>query len=180
MSERLINDIVSTLRTEYPGIVEEWERQRTESPDWDFPIIDTPSGLWWWLDSERYITQEFAGGTAKDDETERRLGEFCVRAMEQLRTAPTEEEPTASIDERDEQLQALSTRIVNALADLWAYPLDHAELVNGADEVVLSMLRRSSELDDENTNSRITSPDQSAQSLDEHGNWRAGTWDVEL
>ena len=81
MSKEEATRIVDELRTTYPGIVEEWERQRADGND-DWPHFQTVTGLQWWLDSEVVQTQHFI----LDDETgrEQALQAFCLTALQRL------------------------------------------------------------------------------------------------
>jgi len=85
MTERLITDIVTHLRTAYPGIVEEWEWQREDSPEWGFPAFDTLPGLGWWLRSEADLAASFR----EHDETgvEQALGAYCLAAAQRVHDA---------------------------------------------------------------------------------------------
>lgn len=80
MSE-LVGKIITELRTTFPGIVEEWERQRADGNE-DWPTYDTPQGLRWWLFSEYDLTRDFS----RDDDTgvEQKLGAYCLEAAQRL------------------------------------------------------------------------------------------------
>ena len=79
-----------------------------------------------------------------------------------------------------ERLREVASQIVAALADQWAYPLDHPQSVQGDDELVLSLLQDYATRTAETTPRRAASPNPSVQLLDEYGNWRAGTWEDDL
>jgi hypothetical protein len=111
MSERLLpspddraHQLVYGLRTTYPGVVEEWERQRTDaiaSGEDGWLDFQTASGALWRLDAEVTIAQDFIEG----DETgkERAIADYCTNAAEQLRIAlrtqsPRQPEPMLELD----------------------------------------------------------------------------------
>jgi len=83
MSE-LVGKIVGELRV-VPGQVEEWERQRTENEDWNFPEFDSPSGLIWWLDSEANMAR--MAGEIEPTEEDEAIADFCLKAMRRIRDA---------------------------------------------------------------------------------------------
>jgi hypothetical protein len=78
----LVPKILTELRTTFPGIVEEWERQRADNPDWGFPPFDTSETLSWWLHSELPLTEEF--GRHDLTGAEQRLAAFCLEAVQRL------------------------------------------------------------------------------------------------
>jgi hypothetical protein len=73
--------IIGALRETFPGVVDEWERQRSDGNE-DWPEYDDEAGLRWWLDSEVRMTEQFI----PTDETgqEQKLQEFCVEALKYL------------------------------------------------------------------------------------------------
>jgi hypothetical protein len=79
--------IIGALRETFPGVVEEWERQRNDGNE-DWPDYHTDDGLKWWLDSEVRLTDDFI----PTDETgqERKLQEFCMQALNHLLHEPRE------------------------------------------------------------------------------------------
>jgi hypothetical protein len=74
--------IIKALQEAYPGIVEEWERQRNDGNE-DWPHYHDEAGLRWWLDSEVRMTQEFI--PTDDTGQEKKLQEFCISALRYLR-----------------------------------------------------------------------------------------------
>lgn len=78
-----VPQIIGALREAYPGIVEEWERQRADGNE-DWPGFETPGGVAWWLDSE--ITQTNAFMPDDETGTEKALQQFCLDALQYLRT----------------------------------------------------------------------------------------------
>src|SRR6476469_5150290 len=91
MSE-YIDLLISDFRTDHPGIVEEWERQREEALaegdlEDDWPEINSPDGLAWWLDSEIRLSQDIASGWYSDAETlerERGIEAHCLAMLDDL------------------------------------------------------------------------------------------------
>lgn len=73
--------IIGDLRDRYPGVVEEWERQRADGNE-DWPYYHSAAGLSWWLDSEVTQTNEFL--PYDDTGTERALQQFCLTALQYL------------------------------------------------------------------------------------------------
>lgn len=76
-----VSRILTELRDRYPGVVEEWTRQRADGNE-DWPGFQTEAGLAWWLDSE--ITQTIAFMADDDTGTERALQQFCLSALQSL------------------------------------------------------------------------------------------------
>jgi hypothetical protein len=79
--------IIVALRETFPGVVEEWERQRSDGNE-DWPTYHDEDGLKGWLDSEVRLTEDFI----PTDETgqERKLQAFCIAALNHLRHEPRE------------------------------------------------------------------------------------------
>lgn len=80
MSE-VVSHIIAELNEYYPGVVEEWARQRADGNE-DWPDYDSAPGLSWWLDGEARL----AGHWSRGDETgqERALQQFCLSALQRL------------------------------------------------------------------------------------------------
>lgn len=101
MSERLLpspdevaHQLVYGLRSAYPGVVGEWERQRTDaiaSGEDGWPDFQTANGALWWLESEVTVAEGFV----EDDETgtERAIIEYCTSAVKQLQAALKDQRP---------------------------------------------------------------------------------------
>jgi len=92
MSERLLpspddvaRQLVHGLRTAYPGIVEEWERQRTDalaSGEDGWPDYQTAGDALWWLESEVRQAEGFIEGD--ESGREQAIADYCRNAAEQL------------------------------------------------------------------------------------------------
>jgi hypothetical protein len=78
--------IINELKAAYSGVVEEWERQRADNPDWVFPDYRTASGLGWWLRSEVDMVTDF---TDEPSDTDKAIAEFCMKALEQVTCSPS-------------------------------------------------------------------------------------------
>ncbi len=90
MSERYIEQLIDDFRTDHPGIVEEWERQRADAleggePREDWPDQNTPDGLAWWLTSEVSLAREMAGRYPDGVERERGIEHYCLAALDDLK-----------------------------------------------------------------------------------------------
>jgi hypothetical protein len=84
----LAAQLVHELRATHPGIVEEWERQRTDAMaagEDDWPDTESARGALWWLESEVTLAKSFM----RDDPTGREqvIAAYCTGAAEQLRAA---------------------------------------------------------------------------------------------
>lgn len=89
----LATQLVHDLHTAHPGIVEEWERQRTDaiaSGEEDWPDFDSADGALWWLESEITQAESFIAG----DETgqEQAIAAYCMNAVAKLRAAVIQQE----------------------------------------------------------------------------------------
>src|SRR5690242_956379 len=84
--DALAAQLVQVLRITYPGIVEEWERQRADamaSGEDGWPGLQTASDARWWLESEIRQAESFIDGDATG--REQAIADYCRNAAEQLR-----------------------------------------------------------------------------------------------
>lgn len=84
---------VDDLRTRFPGVVEEWERQRDAAladgePEDNWPAFDNPMGVRWWLQQEAAIADDFAMRAGPESDiyhNEMMLRDYCLGAEDMLR-----------------------------------------------------------------------------------------------
>jgi hypothetical protein len=74
--------IIGALRESFPGVVDEWKRQRSDGNE-DWPDYHDEAGLRWWLDSEVTMTEQFIPTDESGQET--KLQAFCIAALTYLR-----------------------------------------------------------------------------------------------
>lgn len=84
--DELAQHLIEGLRIGWPGIVEEWERQRSDGNE-DWPGFTDAEGIYWWLRSEIDIAEGFAKCEDNHVATERALIDYCGEAAEHLRIA---------------------------------------------------------------------------------------------
>jgi hypothetical protein len=81
MSE-VVARILAELHDNYPGVIEEWARQRADGNE-DWPDYHSAAGLSWWLDSEVLLAEDWS--RTDDTGLERALQQFCLTALQRLR-----------------------------------------------------------------------------------------------
>lgn len=193
MSERLLQNpddpkdvacrLVDGLRAAYPGVVEEWERQRTDaiaSGEDGWPDLQTASGALWWLESEIAVAE----GYVRDDETgtEQGIIDHCKSAMEQLR-ATLKDQLSAPEPEPEivTWVEYIGANLVAAAMNLERTGEDFYRVAIEAHMHQLKDVIRGLVADKPHCYILLQSLEEPPLSpLDEHGSWRSGTWEDKL